>query len=57
MNRARHVVGGPERVGEVLRALVRDTRADELMATTGVHDHAERKRSYDRLFEALVSAA
>jgi luciferase family oxidoreductase group 1 len=57
MNRARHVVGGPERVGDVLWALVRDTRADELMVTTGVHDHAERKRSYDRLFEALVSAA
>jgi alkanesulfonate monooxygenase SsuD/methylene tetrahydromethanopterin reductase-like flavin-dependent oxidoreductase (luciferase family) len=57
MNRARSVVGGPSLVGELLRALVRDSRADEVMATTGIHDHEERKRSYDRLFGALNAPA
>ena len=52
-NRARVTVGGPERVGESLRALAHRTKADELMVTAGIHDHAERKRSYDRILESL----
>jgi luciferase family oxidoreductase group 1 len=47
--RERHTVGGPDKVGESLRALARDTGADELIVTTHVHDHAERRRSYERL--------
>lgn len=53
---ARTIVGGPERVGVALRALATSTQADELMVTTGVHDHAERKRSYERVLRALTSA-
>jgi luciferase family oxidoreductase group 1 len=52
-NRARVTVGGPERVGEALRALVARTKADELMVTANIHEHAERKRSYERILAAL----
>ena len=52
-NRARVIVGGTERVGEALRALVSRTKADEIMVTANLHDHEERKRSYDRILTAL----
>jgi luciferase family oxidoreductase group 1 len=52
-NRARVTVGGPERVGRALRALVDRTKADEVMVTASIHDHAERKRSYERIKSAL----
>jgi hypothetical protein len=29
------------------------TRADEVMVTTAIHDHQERKRSYERILAAL----
>jgi luciferase family oxidoreductase group 1 len=53
LTRARTVVGSAESVGRTLRALVDESQADEVMATTTVHDHAERKRSYERLLGAL----
>jgi luciferase family oxidoreductase group 1 len=53
LTRSRNMVGSAESVGRVLRALVEESQADEVMATTGVHDHAERKRSYERLLVAL----
>lgn len=49
LHRARVVVGGPELVRDALAALVRETKADEIMVTAGIHDHEERKRSYDRI--------
>jgi luciferase family oxidoreductase group 1 len=52
-NRGRVTVGGPARVGEALRAVARCTKADEIMVTANLHDHAERKRSYARILEAL----
>jgi len=52
-HRARQIVGEPSRVAEVLLALAEETGAREMMATTSVHDHAERKRSYDRVLRAL----
>jgi len=42
-------VGGSEKVRASIEALLEETRADELMVTTLVHDHAERRRSYERL--------
>jgi luciferase family oxidoreductase group 1 len=53
--RARGVRGGPEGVAEHLAELARETRADELMITTHVHDHEERKRSYTRIVEAMTA--
>jgi luciferase family oxidoreductase group 1 len=41
--------GGPDTVGERLQRIVDQTRADELIVATAVHDHAARLRSYERL--------
>src|SRR5688572_5923799 len=51
-NRQRHIVGSPERVATLLRQLIADTSADELMVTTMVFGEEERRRSYE-----LLSAA
>ena len=52
--RTRLVVGGIARVKERLLALAEATRADELMITTMVFDHAARKHSYALLAEAFA---
>ncbi len=49
----RHVAGGPARVEAELAKLLTGTAADELMVTSAIHDHEERKRSYSRLAEIL----
>ena len=41
------VIGGPETARERFEKLIEDTKADELMVTTMVHDHADRIRSYE----------
>jgi alkanesulfonate monooxygenase SsuD/methylene tetrahydromethanopterin reductase-like flavin-dependent oxidoreductase (luciferase family) len=48
-NRQRQFVGSPARVGAILRQMVTDTSADELMVTTMVYGKAERLRSYELL--------
>jgi luciferase family oxidoreductase group 1 len=53
-HRARLVVGGVDRVMERLLALIAETRADELMITTMVYDHAARRRSYELLANAFA---
>ncbi len=52
--RDRLVVGGIEAVKSRLLALVESTRADELMITTMVYDHAARRHSYELLAEAFA---
>ncbi|MEO6880513.1 MAG: LLM class flavin-dependent oxidoreductase [Mycobacteriaceae bacterium] len=47
------VVGGPETVGAGLRALLARTGAQELMISTMVHDHADRRHSYEIVAEQL----
>ncbi|MCW5831987.1 MAG: LLM class flavin-dependent oxidoreductase [Labilithrix sp.] len=49
----RYVAGGPARVKDELAGVLADTAADELMVTSAIHDHEERKRSYARLAEIL----
>lgn len=49
------IVGGVERVRKSLAELVDASGADELMVVTHVHEHAARKRSYERVAEALAS--
>ena len=44
---ADQVIGSPETVERGLTKLLERTRADELMLTTVVHDHADRLRSYE----------
>jgi luciferase family oxidoreductase group 1 len=53
-HRARLIVGGVETVINRLRPLIAATRADELMVTTMVYDHAARRRSYELLAEAFA---
>ncbi len=52
--RTRLTVGAVERVKERLLALVDATRADELMITTMVYDHAARRHSYELLAQAFA---
>jgi luciferase family oxidoreductase group 1 len=47
------IAGGPETVRARIEDLMVKTAADELMVTTLVHDHEQRKASYTRLAEAL----
>jgi luciferase family oxidoreductase group 1 len=49
----RQIRGGPARVADALRDLAEATGADEIMITSHIHDHEERKRSYARVVEAL----
>ena len=48
-NRERLFVGKPSSVRERLQPLIEATRADELMVTTMIYDHAARRRSYELL--------
>ncbi len=41
------LVGGHETVRDGLRAFIGATKADELMITAQIHDHAARRRSYE----------
>jgi luciferase family oxidoreductase group 1 len=56
-HRARLIVGGIETVKGRLLGLVAATRADELMVTTMVYDHAARRHSYELLARAFELAA
>lgn len=52
-SRERHVVGSPAVVAGVLTKMVDATGADEVMATSNIHDHEARKRSYTLVARAL----
>ncbi len=54
--RARLIVGGIVAVKDRLLRLIEATRADELMVTTMVYDHAARRRSYELLAQAFALA-
>ena len=54
---ASHVVGSPETVRAGLLELRERTKADELMLTTNVYEHADRLRSYELVAEALAAGA
>jgi luciferase family oxidoreductase group 1 len=48
-NRLRHFIGTPITVATLLRHLVNETGADEVMLTCGIYGKAERFRSYELL--------
>jgi luciferase family oxidoreductase group 1 len=52
-NRKRLIVGSPAQVHERIMALAQSTKADEVMITTMVFDHAARKHSYELLARAF----
>lgn len=53
LHRLRHIVGGVDRVGGIVRELASASGADEVMVQTHVHDQAARRRSYSLLAAAL----
>ena len=52
-NRARLFVGTQATMLERLSAMIAATKADEVMVTTMIYDHAARRRSYELLAEAF----
>ena len=52
-NRKRLFVGSKETVRALLEQMIAGNRADELMVTTMLYDHAARRRSYELLAEAF----
>jgi luciferase family oxidoreductase group 1 len=52
-NRKRLFVGNKETVRALLEQIIASSRADELMVTTMLYDHAARRRSYELLAEAF----
>jgi luciferase family oxidoreductase group 1 len=52
-HRARLIVGGSETVKARLLPLIESTRADEIMVTTMVYEHAARRHSYEILAQAF----
>jgi luciferase family oxidoreductase group 1 len=55
--RTRLFVGAPATVLTRLEPLIEATKADELMVTTMIYDHAARRRSYELLAQAFGLAA
>jgi len=53
-HRERLIVGGINTVVRRLGQLIESTRADELMVTTMVYDHGDRRRSYELLAKAFA---
>jgi alkanesulfonate monooxygenase SsuD/methylene tetrahydromethanopterin reductase-like flavin-dependent oxidoreductase (luciferase family) len=51
--RSRLFAGTPATVAERLAPLLAQTRADELMVTTMIYDHAARRHSYELLAQAF----
>jgi len=52
-NRRRLIVGSAEQVAARIQALADVTKADEVMITTMIYDHAARKRSYELVAQAF----
>ena len=52
--RTRLIIGDIEKVMVRLLGLVESTKADELMVTTMVYDHAARRRSYELLAQGFA---
>ena len=55
MNRARHFIGTPEKVASLIRNIVGDTQADEVMVTSTVFGRMERFRGYELIATELLS--
>ena len=52
-NRARVFVGAKATVLDRLEPMIEATKADEVMVTTMIYDHAARRHSYELLAEAF----
>lgn len=52
-NRAMHIIGDPAAVRAGITSLAERTGADEVMVTSSIHSHAQRRRSFELLAEAF----
>jgi alkanesulfonate monooxygenase SsuD/methylene tetrahydromethanopterin reductase-like flavin-dependent oxidoreductase (luciferase family) len=52
-NRTRVFVGSPDTVRGRLATLVEASKADEVMITSAIYDHAARKHSYELMAQAF----
>lgn len=55
-NRRRLFVGSPDHVMRRLAPLIEETRADEVMIVSAIHDHEAKKRSYGLMAQAFQNA-
>jgi len=51
---SRSIIGAPETVRAGLRALIEETRADELIVVSDIYDHQERLRSFELIAQAMA---
>ena len=49
MSRLRHFIGTPPKVVSLIRQILDDVQADEVMVVSMIYGHAERRRSYELL--------
>jgi luciferase family oxidoreductase group 1 len=55
MNRARHFIGTPEKVANLVRNVAADIQADEVMITSSVYGRVERFRCYELIAAELLA--
>jgi alkanesulfonate monooxygenase SsuD/methylene tetrahydromethanopterin reductase-like flavin-dependent oxidoreductase (luciferase family) len=55
MNRLRHFVGTPPKVASLIRQVVAEVQADEVMVTSMIYGREERRRSYELLAREWTS--
>jgi len=51
------VIGGPDTIKAGLKAFIARTRADEVIVTSSIFDHAARVRSYEIVARAHAAGA
>jgi len=51
---SRSIIGAPETVRAGLKALIEETRADELIVVSDIYDHQERLRSFELIAQAMA---
>ena len=53
MNRARHFIGTPDKVANLIRNIASDLQVDEVMITSTVFGRMERFRGYELIAKEL----
>ena len=56
-SQSRAIVGSPETVRAGLKAFIEETKADELIITANIYDHAARVRSFQIAADARDALA
>ena len=51
---SRSIIGAPDTVRAGLKALIDETRADELIVVSDIYDHQDRLRSFELIAQAMA---